>query len=222
MAVLDDFPNDLLMFLTEHERGLINTYSEKVLDLISGKTLPSSEKQRSLLRVHYRMQEPSSSFEWAWLRFDVLRKIKNQRGQQDDLLKSSDSLVAKCKILEIENSQLKSEGEALQKQIDLLNEKFKKSVLLREEKISEISIFKYKAKMDAEELQRKSDSLVAELGSCYKKIRDYEIRLGLDFSVPEKFDPEIIKKSSPEVFDDELMNRCQACGRPISSCICSQ
>lgn len=222
MAVLDDFPNDLLMFLTEHERGLINTYSEKVLDLTSGKKLPSSEKQRSLLRVHYRMQEPSSSFEWAWLRFDVLRKIKNQRGQQEDLIKSSDSLVAKCKILEIENSQLKSEREVLKKQIDLLNEKFKKSVLLREEKVSEMSIFKYKAKIETEELQRKLDYLVVELGSCYKKIRDYEDRLGLEFSVPEKFDLEIIKEPAHEEFNDELVSRCQACDRPVSSCICSR
>lgn len=194
----------------------------RVDELLSGNAQPVNEKQKRLLRVIAGDLAPATGFELAFARFFYIKKNLIQLEKLEVLQNSEIICLNEKNDLENKYSRLVSINDGLKKNVDLFKDRINISVQSLRRKDYEIAVLKKNYQSGVEDLERKINRLIAHLEKSYEIIRGYESRLGLEFSVPEKFDPEIINKSAPEEFNDELMNRCQACDRPVSSCICSR
>ncbi len=228
MSAFDGIPDYLSQVLTDHEKELIERYLGEALDLISGITSPTTEKQKRFLRVDSGAEKPASGFELAWLRFKILKRITEDKAEY------------KKKILELEavNKSLVNEKNQLVLEAKKLYDRQVKELMTLRERLTYSEQTSRRSdlqnQLSASDLEREIRALNNEqavlrdyLDTAYQKIRQYETALSIKFTLPEQFtskpavNPPVIKyEPMPAPTPSNLPHVCEACFRPVDFCIC--
>lgn len=233
MSVTDDLPEDFLLLLTVRQRELINNHYEKIIALTRGEVAPLNSLQERFARVDAGLEKPLSDFEFAWIRFKFLRSLHERvRG---DSKKISELEFDKRELIEnIKKLDIKFRLLYQRTLDDRLN--FKRQSNESEEASAGASKELYAIKNTVSELNTEVRALEGEvrvlrnlLDNAYTKIRKYEVELGVEFTLPEKFSNKdsqppsrILFESMPPTAPSDLFDKCQSCFRPINFCICGK